>query len=151
MAAPIVIQRMVTPAEIDATFAVMRQLRPALVAADYRVTVQRMMQSGFHLAATLEGAADSATPVVRAVAGYRFGESLAWGRYLYVDDLVTDGGARSRGFGKHLLDWLKAEARGHACAELHLDSGVQRHGAHRFYLRERMDIASYHFRIPLTE
>jgi GNAT superfamily N-acetyltransferase len=143
IAVPITVQRMVTPAEIDATFAVMRQLRPALVAADYRVTVERMMQSGFHLAAALEG------PAVRAVAGYRFGESLAWGRYLYVDDLVTDDGARSRGFGQQLLDWLKAEARAHGCGELHLDSGVQRHGAHRFYLRERMDIASYHFRIPL--
>ncbi|HVR61329.1 MAG TPA: GNAT family N-acetyltransferase [Polyangia bacterium] len=141
------VQRMVTPAEIDATFTVMHQLRPALVAADYRVAVERMMQSGFHLAAALEGAVD---PVVRAVAGYRFGESLAWGRYLYVDDLVTDGVDRSRGFGKRLLDWLKDEARAHGCAQLHLDSGVQRHGAHRFYLRERMDIASFHFRVTLT-
>ncbi len=146
MAPPPTIQRMATPAEIDATFAVVRQLRPALVAADYRVTVERMMQSGFHLAAALEGGEGSG---VRAVAGYRFGESLGWGRYLYVDDLVTDGTARSRGFGKQLLDWLKSEARAHGCAELHLDSGVQRHGAHRFYLRERMDIAAYHFRLPL--
>ena len=145
---PITVQRMVTPAEIDATFAVMRQLRPALAGADeYRVAVERMMQSGFHLAAALEGAPDG---VVRAVAGYRLGEGLAWGRYLYVDDLVTDGAARSRGFGKRLLDWLKDEGRAHGCGELHLDSGVQRHGAHRFYLRERMDIASFHFRVPLT-
>lgn len=144
---PITVQRMVTPAEIDATFTVMHQLRPALAVADYRVAVERMMQSGFHLAAALEGTEEA---IVRAVAGYRFGESLAWGRYLYVDDLVTDGAARSRGLGKQLLDWLKAEARAHGCGALHLDSGVQRHGAHRFYLRERMDIASFHFRVTLT-
>ncbi|HEY2902481.1 MAG TPA: GNAT family N-acetyltransferase [Polyangia bacterium] len=134
---------MVTPAEIDATFAVMRQLRPALQPQTYRATIERMMAAGFHLAAVLSGAD------VRAVAGYRLSEGLAWGRYLYVDDLVTADGARSSGFGKQLLDWLKDEARTHGCAELHLDSGVQRHGAHRFYLRERMDISAYHFKLEL--
>jgi hypothetical protein len=28
-----------------------------------------------------------------------------------------------------------------------LDSGVQRHDAHRFYLTNRMVISSYHFRL----
>jgi hypothetical protein len=32
-----------------------------------------------------------------------------------------------------------------ACSRLSLDSGVTRHDAHRFYLRERMVIASHHF------
>ena len=32
-------------------------------------------------------------------------------RFLYVDDLVTDSGWRSRGLGKVVLDWLRAEAR----------------------------------------
>ncbi|HEX3693866.1 MAG TPA: GNAT family N-acetyltransferase [Polyangia bacterium] len=138
-----IVQRMVAPAEIDATFAVMRQLRPALQPQTYRDTIERMMAAGFRLAAVLSGAD------VQAVAGYRVAESLAWGRHLYVDDLVTADGARSAGFGKQLLDWLKDEARAHGCGELHLDSGVQRHGAHRFYLRERMDIGAYHFRFTL--
>jgi hypothetical protein len=30
-----------------------------------------------------------------------------------------------------------------------LDSGVQRVGAHRFYLMSGLHIASYHFRLPL--
>lgn len=34
--------------------------------------------------------------------------------------------------------------------ELHLDSGVQRYGAHRFYLRHGMDITSHHFRLVLS-
>ncbi|HXI57271.1 MAG TPA: GNAT family N-acetyltransferase [Polyangia bacterium] len=143
MSSAAVVKRMVTPAEIDATFAVMQQLRPDVVAQEYRTTVQRMMAGGFHLAAVVVGGE------VQAVAGYRFAEGLAWGRYLYVDDLVTAQNERSRGHGKRLLDWLKDEARGHACGELHLDSGVQRHGAHRFYLRERMDISAFHFRFTL--
>jgi GNAT superfamily N-acetyltransferase len=84
-----------------------------------------------------------------AVAGYRLSESLVAGRNLYVDDLVSAETERSRGYGKLLLDWLKAEARAAGCSELHLDSGVQRHDAHRFYLRERMHISSYHFRLSL--
>jgi GNAT superfamily N-acetyltransferase len=138
-----VVQPMVSPAEIAATFAVMFQLRPALVQADYVAQVQRLMAGGYHLAAVLVGGA------VQAVAGYRYAEGLAWGRYLYVDDLVTTDAARSAGHGKRLLEWLKDQGRAHGCGELHLDSGVQRHGAHRFYLRERMDITSYHFRIAL--
>jgi len=35
--------------------------------------------------------------------------------------------------------------------QLHLDSGVQRYMAHKFYLREGFIIASHHFSIsPLT-
>ena len=32
-----------------------------------------------------------------------------------------------------------------AVSLIDLDSGVQRHDAHRFYLRERMAITSHHF------
>jgi GNAT superfamily N-acetyltransferase len=143
MSSAAVVKRVVTPAEIDATFAVMQQLRPAIVGQEYRTTVQRMMAAGFHLAAVVVDGD------VQAVAGYRFAEGLAWGRYMYVDDLVTAQNERSRGHGKLLLGWLKDEAGAHGCGELHLDSGVQRHGAHRFYLRERMDISAYHFKITL--
>lgn len=118
-------------------------MRPHLDQAGYGQVVARMMEAGFRLAAVREAGQ------VVAVAGFRYGESLAWGRYLYVDDLVTGDGGRSQGYGRLLLDWLKAEAQSAGCRELHLDSGVQRHGAHRFYLRERLDITSYHFRVTL--
>jgi len=125
--------------DIEATFPVMKQLRPHLDRATYADTVIRMQASGFRLAALkVEGQ-------IVAVAGYRRGESLAWGPHYYVDDLVTDETGRSRGHGKALLDWLKDAARAEGCASLQLDSGVQRHAAHRFYLRERMDINSHHF------
>ena len=44
-----------------------------------------------------------------------------------------------------LLDWLAEEAKEHGCGQLHLDSGVQRRDAHRFYFREGMGITSFHF------
>ena len=86
---------------------------------------------------------------VRAVAGYRFLESLFSGKFLYVDDLVTRDRDRSRGFGGALLDWLVEQALSLGCDTLELDSGVQRFDAHRFYLLKRMNISSYHFRIKI--
>lgn len=82
---------------------------------------------------------------VVAVAGFRLGESLAWGRYLYIDDLVTSPVHRSGGYGAKLLDWLRAYAVRRGCDQLHLDSGFQRSGAHRFYERAGLSKTSYHF------
>jgi GNAT superfamily N-acetyltransferase len=86
---------------------------------------------------------------VVAVAGYRIAHNLAWGKFLYVDDLVSDASRRSAGHGRRLMDWLIETAEREGCDELHLDSGVQRFGAHRFYLRYGMDITSHHFRLTL--
>jgi len=41
----------------------------------------------------------------------------------------------SGGVGKAVIGWLEEEARGQGCTGLHLDSGVQRERAHRFYFR----------------
>jgi GNAT superfamily N-acetyltransferase len=134
------IMRVETDAQILATSEVMRQLRPHIAEADYLATVRRMMVSdGFCLAAACEEG------VVRAVAGYRVMEMLFCGRILYVDDLVTDERTRSKGYGKRLLGWLQEEARARKCNQLHLDSGVQRADAHRFYFREGMSIGDFHF------
>jgi GNAT superfamily N-acetyltransferase len=139
------IVRIESDEEILSTREVMLQLRPHIRPDDYLPTVRRMMESdGYRLvAASRDGA-------VRAVAGYRLMEMLYCGRLLYVDDLVSDENARSAGYGRALIEWLRNEARAHGCAEIHLDSGVQRKDAHRFYFRERFTIAGYHFTIPLA-
>lgn len=82
-----------------------------------------------------------------AVAGFRIGHNLAWGRFLYVDDLSTLPGARGRGHAGALLEWVLAEARVQRCDEVHLDSGVQpeRWDAHRLYLNHGYAITSHHF------
>lgn len=85
------------------------------------------------------------------VAGWRIVANTSSGRKLYVDDLVTAQDARSRGTGALLLGELAARAREAGCHVLDLDSGVQRHEAHRFYLRERMVINAHHFSLPLDE
>jgi GNAT superfamily N-acetyltransferase len=86
------------------------------------------------------------TPAV-AVAGFRVGHSLAWGRYLYIDDLCVAPEARRQGHGAALLDWLVGEASRLECDQLHLDSGVgpERFDAHRLYYRLGYSIYSHHF------
>ncbi|HKD66062.1 MAG TPA: GNAT family N-acetyltransferase [Candidatus Binataceae bacterium] len=133
-----------TDEEIAACLPVMRQLRIHLVDTDFVQRIRLQQRTGYQLCYLAEGGA------VRSVAGFRLIENLASGRVLYVDDLVTDSDGRSKGFGQKLLDWLLREAESTGCDTLELDSGVQRFDAHRFYLRNRMHIASHHFRIVLA-
>ncbi len=130
---------MVSDEEISSTFPVMRQLRTHLDENEYLEKINRMRRSGYRLTAATEGGE------VRCVAGFRIVEFLAYGKFLYVDDLVTAEDARSEGHGERVLDWLAGVAREEGCGSLQLDSGVQRHEAHRFYFRKGMSISSYHF------
>jgi len=130
--------------EILACFPVMSQLRPHLLREEFTHRVRDQQQRGYKLAMLIED------DEVSAVAGFRIGQSLAWDRFLYVDDLVTSAGVRSKGNGQQLFDWLLQYAREHDCSQLHLDSGVQRFDAHRFYLRNRMKISSHHFGLDLS-
>ncbi|HWW26690.1 MAG TPA: GNAT family N-acetyltransferase [Caulobacter sp.] len=133
-----------TDAEILATFEVMAQLRPHLAREAYVARIRQLMASdGFRLACVVEDG------VVRAVAGYRVLDMLYCGRFLSVDDLAADAQVRSKGHGKALLDWLKAEARREGCEHLELISNVVREGAHRFYFREGLAVDAFHFRVKL--
>lgn len=127
-------------ATLRAAWPVVAQLRPHLDEDGFVAQALRQQADGWR-ATVLVG-----DGVVRAFAGWRVQEMLAHGRFLYVDDLVTDTRARSAGHGKALLDWLKAQARQLGCDSLQLDSGTQRVDAHAFYLRERLRITSFHFK-----
>jgi len=139
------IKHMNTDAEIKATYPVMKQLRSLQSEDQYLEAVRRQYENGnYRIAAVVDDAG-----IAKCVAGYRLTECLCWGKFMYVDDLVTDENARSENYGKQMMDWLVNEAKQNDCKRLHLDSGVQRHSAHRFYLRERMDIIAYHFAMAL--
>lgn len=125
--------------------AALHELRPHVGTAEELAArideVQR--PQGYRLAATFE----DGDPDAAAVAGFRVGENLAWGRFLYVDDLVTRASARRRGHAGALMAWLHAEAERAGCGELHLDSGVvpERWDAHALYFAHGLRIASHHF------
>ncbi len=118
---------------------VLAELRPHVGRDGFVALVRQLQKDGLRLACIREDGR------VVAVAGYRISANLFAGRHLYVDDLVTAEGARSKGHGKALLGWLRALAVENDCDLFHLDSGVQRKRAHAFYQREGMELASYHF------
>jgi GNAT superfamily N-acetyltransferase len=137
--------RELLPQETGLAFEAMRALRPDL--ADEQVFVRRVDEiqraEGYRLVAAFE--AGETRPA--AMADFRTGHALAWGHYLYVDDLSTLPGNRRRGHARELLDWLVEEGERLGCDQLHLDSGVgiDRADAHRLYLNAGLVIAAHHF------
>ena len=133
---------------VERCFAAMRELRPHLPdAADLVARVRRQReQAGYRLAYV-----EDDRGAVAACAGFRVTEFLAWGKVLYVDDLVTAAAARGHGLGQALMAWLADEARRLGCDAVHLDSGPQRLAAHRLYHKVGMNITAYHFAKPVSE
>jgi GNAT superfamily N-acetyltransferase len=125
---------------ISDCFPVMSELRPHLSLAEFISQVRRQQEQCYYHLVYLQ-----ADESIEAVAGFRLSESLACGKFLYVDDLVTRSDRRSNGYGSILFNWLLEYAQTNGCQQLTLDSGVQRFAAHRFYLQHRMEITSHHF------
>jgi GNAT superfamily N-acetyltransferase len=132
-------------AETGLAFAAMRALRTDLTDEPSFVRQVEEVQrpEGYRLVGAFEDGEASA----RAVAGFRTAHGLAWGHYLYVDDLSTLPDSRRQGLGRQLLDWLAAEAGRLGCDQIHLDSGVglDRADAHRLYMNAGLVIAAHHF------
>lgn len=123
---------------------VLRELRPHLDEESFAALYAEGHPQGYRFTAAYAGGR------CVGVAGWRVVATAHAIRKLYVDDLVTTADERSGGVGRALLDGMEARARAAGCLVLDLDSGVQRFDAHRFYLRERMVIASHHFSKQLT-
>lgn len=118
---------------------VLQELRPHLTEELLAQVLREGEPQGLRFTALFDGER------CLAVAGWRVIANTSAIRKLYIDDLSTAGDERSRGHGATLLRALVERARELGCRRVDLDSGVQRHAAHRFYLRERMDIAAHHF------
>lgn len=122
----------------------MQELRPHLKKEEFLATVRLQESEGYNLAYVPR----NNVPI--ACAGYRILHNLSSGKTLYVDDLVTGAIERSSGYGATLLSWLRQEAQTAGCSFFHLDSGVQRHEAHKFYFKNGMSIVYYHFAESLS-
>jgi GNAT superfamily N-acetyltransferase len=129
--------------ETSLAYAAMRELRPNIGSeAEFVARVDDVQRPGGY---RLVGSFQPDESVAAAVAGFRIADMLAWGHYLYVDDLVTRERARRAGHASALLDWLRTEAERDGCNSFQLDSGSQRHDAHRLYLRWGLSITGHHF------
>lgn len=118
-------------ADKRACYAVMQELRPHLASEDeFMQRIARAADESYRiLAAWDEGR-------VVALAGYRFQENLVYGKFLYVDDLVSAEGQRGKRWGERLLKALEAVAQEAGVARLVLDTGMANTMAQRFYFRQ---------------
>lgn len=129
-----------TDGHYDASFEVMRLLRPHLTdAATFASQARRQGAQGYRLLAAWHH--DRAV----ALAGYRITENLLYGRFLYVDDLVADEEARGQGVGGDLIAELREEGRRQGCAHLVLDTALANALAQRFYFRQGLLARGMHF------
>lgn len=128
---------------LGACFSVFNFLRPHLSEARFIEQVREQARQGYKVAyIQSEGE-------IIAAAGYRVATFLAWGRVLYVDDLITHPEKKRAGLGGALLDWLLEHGKQLDCDEVHLDTGHQRHDAHRLYLNKGFALSSYHMSVKL--
>lgn len=112
------IQRASTEEQIRSCHRVMQQLRPHLTDEQAFVEqVQRQLAEGYHLVYCQDRGE------VRSLGGFRFLEFLAWGKVLYIDDLIIDSETRRNGHGGKLLKWVIDQAKKAKCDQVHLDSG----------------------------
>ena len=127
--------------EFERCYPIMRELRPHLEKHLFVEQAIGQMGEGYRLVYLEIG------KEVKALAGFRILTFLAWGKVLYIDDLITGTEDRKKGYGGKLLKWVLNQAKLANCNHVHLDSGPQRHDAHRLYLNHGMKIIGYHFSV----
>lgn len=116
-----------------AVYPLIAQLRPHLREAEFLERVGRARAVAGYALYAAAAAPDSA---VLGVAGVRRVCDLLHGPHLYVDDLVVDAAARSRGVGARLLAHVEAVAAGSGALGVRLSTGIGHRAARRFYARE---------------
>ena len=106
------------------------QLRPLLASPeDWLSRWRRQAEEGYRLISLYEG------QEAIGLAGFRVQENLVHGRFLYVDDLVTDTKVRGQGHGERLMQHLFHHAASLGCTKLLLDTPMANLPAQRFYHR----------------
>lgn len=135
-----------TPDELAACFPAITELRPALKDVnEWVVRAIDMQTDGYRVLAA------SGKGTVLALAGYRTMETLAHGRFVYVDDLVTLNSHRNRGLGSTLLNRLSKIGSEECCRHLIINSTAAHARAEKFFQRKGLVEASVGFFKTLEE
>ncbi|GAA5416510.1 hypothetical protein Pryu01_01545 [Paraliobacillus ryukyuensis] len=127
-------------------FTVMSELRGHLDEETYVALVKEAQgKDQYHLAALYYQ-----NKIVAAV-GFKPMITLYYGRFVWVNDLVTTASMRSHGLGETLLRYVENWALAHGYEAVALSSGLQRTDAHRFYEQKMAyDRVSYVFKKVLN-
>ena len=134
-----------TPTDIAKSFDAFVELRPHLINVQKFIEqVMTQQKEGYKIIALVQD------DEVRACIGFRVLTMLAWGKILYVDDLITKQKYRNQGYGKFLLDYVTTIASHNECDQIHLDTGYNRHAAHKTYLNHGFEFNSHHLVLNLN-
>lgn len=140
----LIIQPVTSESGVRASFRLMKQLRPQLCSEDeFWCRCQRQTEEGY----ILDGLYAEGELV--ALAGYRIQENLIHGRFMYVDDLVTDNKKRGCGYGQRMMVYLSDQASSTGCKRLILDTPLSNSLGHRFYFRCGLLATSLRFNIQV--
>ncbi len=135
-----------TPKDIAQCYEAFSELRPHLKDQDSFIKqVKAQLKEGYTIAAIFE------EDQVAACIGYRVITTLAWGKILYIDDLITRKQLRRKGYGGKLLDYAIDQAKTLECDEVHLDTSFTRHAAHKTYLSKGFHFNCYHLALDLND
>lgn len=135
------IEELQTREEWQEAFHVMRELRTNLDEQAYLDLLTNMVKEGYRLFALRNSG------VIVSLAGISILTNFSYGRYTWVQDLVTTSSARSKGYGSRLLEFIEDVARRENCRVVALSSGLERTDAHRFYQKQmNYDNTSYVFK-----
>lgn len=138
------IKQMLNQAELESCFEIFKDLRPHLKNNnEFIEMVLCQMNEGYLIMA---GIIDN--NVVGCI-GYRIMHTLAWGKILYIDDLISSNKFRNNGCGKQLLGHAIQQAKKLNCNQVHLDTGYSRHDAHRLYLKNGFQLNCHHLSLVL--
>lgn len=133
-------------ADLDASFPIMKELRPHLVdCASYVEQVALQLTQGYRLLAAWQDGA------IVGLSGYRLMNNLLYGRFVYIDDLVVTSSLHRSGIGEHLLQTVREQAVELRCKHVVLDTGLHMALAQRFYFRQGLLARGMHFVEPLGQ
>lgn len=132
--------------EIERCYPAFCELRPNL--KDVQSFVDQIIEQqkeGYKIFAIKEG-----EEVVSCI-GLRIATFLAWGKILYIDDLITKSSARNQGYGNLLMTYVINFAREQNCMQIHLDTGYTRHAAHKVYINNGFEFNCHHLTLNLQK
>lgn len=129
-----------TDAELEAVWPIIKHLRPHLDFETFKQRYLSIYEGNNYRIVTVQVDGE-----IRGAAGFRWYENLYCGDSLYIDDLVTAEGWRSKGYGRILVKYLEEVAKSIDAGAIRLDSAIEREDAHRFYEREGFKFTSKHF------
>jgi len=108
--------RSIRTVEIDDSFRIMKQLRPAYSNTSFREHLTSMYRSGYQLVGAF------VDNKLYGLVGFRPVKTFARGDYIHIDDLVVDESCRRNGVGKALIDFVYSYSRQSGYSKIFLDA-----------------------------